>query len=51
MLMAKVKGELPINQEVIPYKALSVKYVSDIFLGIEDKMMNKMKSLLLWSFQ
>lgn len=41
--MAKIKGELLINQKVIPYKILSTHYVSYIVLATEDKMMTRNK--------
>lgn len=45
--MAKIKGELLINQKVIPFKILNIYHVSDIVLAIEDKMMNRNKVLAL----
>ena len=42
--MAKIKDELLVSQEVIPCKVLTMHYVSDTVLGIEDKTMNRNKS-------
>lgn len=39
--MAKIKDELFIKPRILPYKVLSMYYVSDIVLGIEHKMMNR----------
>lgn len=41
IIMAKIKDELFIKPRILPYKVLSMYYVSDIVLGIEHKMMNR----------
>lgn len=41
--MAKIKGELLINQKVIPCRVLSTYHVSDIVLATENKMMDRNK--------
>lgn len=45
--MAKIKGELLINQKVILCKVLSMYHVSDSVLGIENKMINRNQVLAL----